>query len=106
MATSGLLGRYGRLLSGYCASKALLSAPEEVVAAALLALTQCMAADMRFCADNVALVFTLLVQRWELVGWECRDGGEKAEKSRRMVGGQLGAVWMAMGGCEEREDSW
>ncbi|WIA21063.1 hypothetical protein OEZ85_005385 [Tetradesmus obliquus] len=58
-----LLGQFGQVLSRFCHFKALLSAPQDLQAAALLALTQLMAVDGQFCSDNAAVMFTLLLER-------------------------------------------
>jgi hypothetical protein len=63
MSSQQLLGQYGQLLSRFCHLQALLSAPQELQAAALLALTQLMAVDGQFCSDNAAVLFTLLVEQ-------------------------------------------
>lgn len=63
LAKDQLLGVYGQLLSRFCHKSALLSAPQELQASSLLALTQLMAVDGQFCNDNVALLFTLLVEK-------------------------------------------
>lgn len=59
-----LLGRYGGLLSKMVHLRAFITYPEELQAAALLALTQLMAADGAYCSDNVAVLFTLLHKRY------------------------------------------
>lgn len=63
LAKDQLLGRYGQLLSKLLHLKSTLSAPQELQESALLALTQLMAVDSTFCADNLRLLFTLLLQR-------------------------------------------
>ncbi|WIA41348.1 hypothetical protein OEZ86_004943 [Tetradesmus obliquus] len=63
MSAQQLLGQFGQVLSRFCHFKALLSAPQDLQAAALLALTQLMAVDGQFCSDNAAVMFTLLLER-------------------------------------------
>eukprot|EP00878_Enallax_costatus_P030286 GHUV01032961.1.p1 GENE.GHUV01032961.1~~GHUV01032961.1.p1 ORF type:complete len:313 (+),score=130.22 GHUV01032961.1:3-941(+) len=63
LAKDQLLGKYGQLLSKFLHRKSSLSAPQELQECALLALTQLMAVDGAFCADNLQLLFTLLIQR-------------------------------------------
>lgn len=43
--------------------RAFITYPPQLQASALLALTQLMAVDGGYCADNVALLFTLLHKR-------------------------------------------
>jgi hypothetical protein len=62
MSAQQLVGQYGQLLSRFCHLEALLSTPEDLQTAALLALTQLMAVDAQFCSDNAAVMFTLLVK--------------------------------------------
>lgn len=63
LAKDQMLGKYGQLLSRLLHLKSTLSAPEQLQECALLALTQLMAMDGAFCADNLRLMFTLLLQR-------------------------------------------
>lgn len=59
-----LLGMYGALLSRMVHLRAFITFPQQLQASALLALTQLMAADGAVCADNVAVLFTLLHKRY------------------------------------------
>lgn len=58
------MGRYGALLSKMVHLRAFITYPQELQSAALLALTQLMAVDGEYCAENVAVLFTLLHKRW------------------------------------------
>ncbi len=76
LAAEQLLGGYATLLSAFCFRRSFLEAPEPLQSAALLALTKLLAIDGRMCGgavqsaaggrDNVALLFTLLLERWVL----------------------------------------
>lgn len=55
-----LVGRYGALLADFCMKPALLTANQGLQVSVLLALTKLMAVNVRFCEDNVSLLFTLL----------------------------------------------
>jgi condensin complex subunit 1 len=58
-----LLAAYGAVLSRYCHTRAMLSAPPALQQSALLALSQLMAADPAYCARHLSLAFTLLLRR-------------------------------------------
>ena len=66
-----LLGARACALSRYCHTRAMLSAPPALQQAALLALTQLMAADAAFCARHLPLAFTLLLRRLVPAGARC-----------------------------------
>lgn len=72
LAKDQLLGRYGQLLSSFCHLKRSLELPQALLGAALLALSQLMAVDMTYCANNIALLFTLLIERCGAAEWRVR----------------------------------
>lgn len=89
MARDQLLGRYGGLLSSLVHLRAFVapSFPAGLQASALLALTQLMAVDARFCNDNIALLFTLLYKRC------VREGGREGPDTTGAAGRGMACSW-------------
>jgi hypothetical protein len=103
LASRGLVGRHGALLSDFCHQQLLLEVEPGLRQAALLALSQLMAVDGPFCEANVNLLFTLLQNRWVggagrgplagllLSSGCCRWGGGAGALARRPGLQRLGA---------------